>query len=456
MIFTENRNLYETDFSVYGVSSPDIPADDALAEMLADDRIQVIHAYTPLHFKRRHRITRSGITLDFHGNTVTAQGIEPAPENDPFCAVLYFTGKQHSSRTPFPLPHSLTEMSDILPVPDAAEFPVYSWWRVQVNNLLGREERELDKLLMVTEKVDDTHVRVNYKLGWPLAAGRILTYTEIQPVQDVTVKNMRFDGNPPAGFLEKPIATTSLPGAEKIGAHPLAFEFAVNCNAENIHVRHSFWPGIMRRHNTEYYTKGCSLINPVEVVIGGTGYLTQQIHCLYGNVENCTASNARHLNDFTGSAYCSVRNCHADGDFHGGFVTHGQFEHDLYYAGNSGLLSFANSGPTWGSAAKRITVERHAGCWCLAYAKVSDLTLRDVSIYKTEKYPDCGTFLLNADGLQMSGCQGEALVLSQGSHRSLRPVVIRDSVFTKGMTLPETLRETVRLKDTILGGIENG
>lgn len=110
---------------------------------------------------------------------------------------------------------------------------------------------------------------------------------------------------------------------------------------------------ILRQHCTQYVTQRCSLLNPTEVVVGGTGYLTQQICCLYGRVQDCTCSNARHLNDFTQSAYCMVDNCHADGDHHGAFVTHGQYEHDLTYLGCSGLLSFANSGPSWGSCAKR-------------------------------------------------------------------------------------------------------
>lgn len=212
----------------------------------------------------------------------------------------------------------------------------------------------------------------------------------------------------------------------------------MDCDALNLHARHTYWPVILRRHNTGYRTSRCSLVNPVEVVVGGTGYLTQQIHCLYGSVRDCTTSNARHLNDFTGSAYCMVENCHGDGDFHGAFVTHGQFEHDLSYTGNSGLLSFANSGPTWGSSARRITVIRHTGCWGLAFAKVTDLTLIDVAIYKTEKYDACGTLLLNADGLQVRGCQADRLVLTQRSNRSARPCIIENSFFRDGIDITRT------------------
>ena len=180
-------------------------------------------------------------------------------------------------------------------------------------------------------------------------------------------------------------------GGEETGAQPLAFEYAVRCDVRDVRARHTYWPVLLRRHNTEYVTERCSLANPIEVVVGGTGYLTQQIHCLYGKVRDCTTSNARHLNDFTGSAYCMVENCHGDGDFHGAYVTHGQFEHDLTYVGNSGLLSFANSGPTWGSSAKRITVVRHTGFWGIGFAKVSDLTLQDVAVCRTGAYDGVNT-----------------------------------------------------------------
>lgn len=411
---------FETDFSQYGVTGPDTPADDALDAMLASPALRVVHSYTDLNFTRRHRFSRSNITLDFHSNTVTARGIQPAKHNDPFGAVLYFGGQLTGTPRTVALTAPLRQQYDVFPVGNSAAFPLYSWWRVACDAGEGREERELDKLLQVTEIVDAGHVRFNYKMGWPLAAGRALTFQPVEPVRDVTIRNLHFEGN----F-----------GGEAAGAQPLALEYAVNCHAENLHARHTYWPVILRRHNTGYHTRDCSLVNPVEVVVGGTGYLTQQIHCLYGSVTDCTTSNARHLNDFTGSAYCQVQNCHGDGDFHGAFVTHGQFEHDLHYAGNSGLLSFANSGPTWGSSARRITVTRHTGCWGLAFAKVSELTLQDVEIHKTDAYPDCGTLLLNADGLQVRGCRADKLILTQCSLRSQRPTVVQDCYFEGGIEI---------------------
>lgn len=407
------------DFRVFGIFDNTVNADDALESMVNDITIKNINAKSALNFVKRHKFYRNNLKLDFNNFKITTHNVEPAMHNDPFGAILHFCGKTNQSYT-HTLKHNLNEQYDIFEVPDSAIFKVGTWWQVSVNKISGREEKEIDKLLCVSEQIDKNHVRFQYKMGWQLEIGRTLTFTKINPVENIEICNMQFYGNI---------------GGEECGAHSIALEYAVRCNVRNVRAKHTYWPVILRRHNTEYITEQCSLVNPTEVMVGGTGYLTQQIHCLYGNVRDCTCSNARHLNDFTGSAYCMVQNCHADGDFHGAFVTHGQFEHDLLYLGNSGLLSFANSGPTWGSSAKRITVERHVGCWAIGFAKISDLTLRDVAICKTEKYEQCGNFLMNADGLQMQGCTGDELVLTQRSSRSKRRNVIRDCYFKNGISV---------------------
>lgn len=438
-----DMRCFETDFSRYGIVDETVAADEVFERMLSDEDVRVIHAYTNLNFMKRHKITRDNLVIDFHNNRIRAEGVELAGHNDPFSALFHFLGETSGERMQVRLSETLREFYDIFEVADSLKFPVYSWWVVSCDHRLGREEKEIDKMIQVTEIIDRTHVRMNYKMGWALEAGRILYYQRVSPIEQIEVRNMQFIGNQ---------------GGEDVGVQPLAFEYAVHCDVRNVQAFHTYWPVILRRHNTEYVTECCSLKNPVEVVVGGTGYLTQQIHCLYGSVRDCSASNARHLNDFTGSAYCLVENCHCDGDFHGAFVTHGQFEHDLTYVGNSGLLSFANSGPTWGSSAKRITVIRHSGCWGLAFAKVSDLTLQDVEIRKTEKYAECGTLLLNADGLQVRGCIADKLVLTQRSERSKRPVVIENCYFEDGIEIADegdcAVKNNVRIINTF--GKEDG
>lgn len=417
------------DFRTFGVFGPTVPADAALDAMMSDPAIHRIEAHTDLNFTKRHVFHRSNIELDFHNHTVTTAGIELNTRDNPFGAVLCFRGTPAGQTQSVVLSAELKELTDVLEVADASAFQAEDWWIARVEpHAEGRAQRELDYLLRVTEIIDATHIRVGYKLGWPLAAGRQITYTRMHPVQRCHVRNMRFEGVP----VPPSISTTTRPFEtwDQIGSNPVAYEFAVECDVSGIYATRVFWPVIQRRYCSHYVTERCELINPVERDWGGTGYLTQQLNVLYGHVRDCNTSNSRHLNDFTCAGYCMVENCHADGDEYGPFVTHGQFEHDLVFVGNSGLLSFANSGTTWGNSAKRITVKRHVACRVVAHKWLTDLTLEEVHAVRVEGIVDSGSIWANVDGLQMRGCTAEAmLTLSKGSNRSKRPNVIDGCAF---------------------------
>ncbi|WP_335937568.1 peptidase C14, partial [Streptomyces sp. PTD5-9] len=313
---------------------------------------------------------------------------------------------------------TVLELTDTFPVPDARAFAVGQWWAVQIAPVEGggRDERELQKLVEITEIVDATHIRIGYLTGWELAKGRELTWTRIAPVRNAHVRNMVFEG-----------AGTD----EYTGSHPVSFEYAVGCDVSGIHATGTFWPVIMRRWCTRFRTEDCSLKNPPTVEYGGAGYLTQQIYCLYGRVADCTTSNVRHLNDLTASAYCTVVNCHGDGDDAGGnpFTTHGQYEHDLLFDGNSGLMDIANSGAQWGISAKRITVRRHVCSWFTANTKITDLTLEDVTVIARPTFDRAGTLTVNADGAQVRGCTARTFAVAQRSARSTRPTTVSDCSF---------------------------
>lgn len=405
-------------YRYFGIFGSDRMADDAVDAMVNDESFYRIEADSDLHFIRRHQYSRSHIELDFNHFTVYTDGIERSEEQDPFHALFLFRGRMAGDKQTLLLTEELLEMDERFEVADSTSFQIGEWWIAQSDNLAGSCERELDKLIQVTEIIDDRHVRFNYKNGWSLEPGRQVTYRKVHPVVNASVRNLKFYG-----------AGTTI----ETGSQPLAYEFGVECNASGIDAYGTFWPVIMRRYCTFYVTENCRLTNPVEVLIGGTGYLTQQIYCLYGHVRDCLTSNSRHLNDFTGSAYGFVENCHADGDDLGAYVTHGQYEHDLTYVGNSGLMSFANSGPTWGESAKRITVKKHVGSWFIAHRKVTDLTLEDVHVFYrpgVENSYNTGAIWLNADGVQMKNCTADVMVkFVQVSSRSKRPNIIENCSF---------------------------
>ncbi|GAA0418784.1 peptidase C14 [Leifsonia naganoensis] len=446
------------DFRVFGVLGPDTPADDALDALLADPAVQRIEARTDLHFVRRHTSSRSGIELDFGGHLVTTDGIEPNTHDNPFGALLFFTGKPTGTTIEYALPEAWAELTDAVAVPDANAFPIDSWWAVQSDEVAGggADERELQRFVRVTQRIDATHVRVDYLNGWALEKGRRLRWRGVAPVKRVRIHGMRFVG---AGPFDGPTDGSFPDSREITGSHPVAFEYAVHCDVADIHASQTWWPVIMRRWNSHFVTERCSLENPPTVFYGGAGYLTQQIYCLYGTVRDCRSSNARHLNDLTASAYCLVENCHGDGDDQGGnpFTTHGQYEHDLTFVGNSGLMDIANSGAQWGTSAKRITVRDHTCSWFVASTKITDLTLENVRVLPRSTFDPQATLTINADGAQLRGCTAGLFAVGQRSSRSTRPTLIEGCTFSlpKGQVLVQTpVTATVTFSGCRIDGVD--
>lgn len=422
------------DFRRFGIFGADQDADDALAAMVEDPSFHTIQARTPLNFIRRHTFTRSNLTLDFGGNLVTAEGIEPNAQTiKEYGAVFGFAGVRTDQTHTVTLSETMPELSDVYEVNDSTWFSQDAWYEVISDLPPGgfsySADQELQRLVQVTEIVDARHIRVNYKNGWELAAGRKTNWTRVEPVQRIRIENLDFRG----------------PGGDNVsGAHPISFLYAVNCDVDRVHASRSYWSLCMRGYNTYFETTRCTLNDPVDAAAGGAGYLTQQMYCLYGRVADCHTSRARHLVDFTASAYSVVENCHGDGDFMGPFVTHGQYEHDLTYTGNSGMMTFANSGNKWGSWIKRVTVRKHVGPLFFSgrrgpsiEVKAVDLTLEDVEIIQDPDmfaqpsgYQAWGW--VNADGLQMRGCRvDDSFHIYQNSSVSKRPTVFEGCTFSQ-------------------------
>ncbi|MDF2671635.1 MAG: peptidase, partial [Paenibacillus sp.] len=106
------------------------------------------------------------------------------------------------------------------------------------NNPGGVAQRELDYLLRVTEIIDAAHIRVNYKLGWPIAKGRQVTFKQMSPDYRSHVRNMRFVGvsvPPTASVTVRPFETW-----DQIGSNPVAYEFVVECDVSGIYATRVF------------------------------------------------------------------------------------------------------------------------------------------------------------------------------------------------------------------------
>lgn len=426
------------DFRWFGIFDSSKPADDAFDALASDLQITCITAHSDLSFKRRHQITRSNLTLDFGGNHVYTTGIAAIadPSQMELSPLFLFTGSLIGSSSTATLTKAFAEYTDVYEVPAGFSGAIEDWYLIQsnANPAMVSDGRgsaiEIQRMAKLIKKEVDGRCCFNYRPGYSLATGRTLTYQKVSPIENITVKNIKFHGNG---------------NGDTTGCHPVTFLYGVHCNVSQIDSEGTFAAAVMRMYNTHYITEHCTLTNPSSLA-GGRGYLTQQMYCNYGIVRNCQTSYARHLNDFTGSSYMLVENCHANYDYNGGFVTHGQFEHDLTYTGNSGLMSFANSKKPWASSAKNITVKRHTGCNLNAgdagsINRITNLTIEDCDIFEDGladlggKSRVNGVINLNCDGLSVKNCTCSNMLYLLGvSSLASRPNVIENSSFSLSYT----------------------
>lgn len=277
----------------------------------------------------------------------------------------------------FTLAADLPEFTEIYPVNDINLFNVGDW--LIVSN--ATSPIVLNYLVKVVGK-DATGIHLNYRSGWDLLAGDVITYKRVNVIQNV---NMRFD------------EISYLPTNTRETARAVALiHNAVGCNLYNSKASNTFWPVLQARFTQFCGIHRCKLNKPQSTATGGDGYLVQWGNSLYMHTMNNETHEERHLHDITMGAYGVIKNNISLRTKDGGFVTHGAYEHDCLYENNVGVLSFANSAG-FGYRAKRMTVIKHNGGQLIAKRGVIDLTLKDVVIR--------GLCEINNDGFQAEGLQ---------------------------------------------------
>lgn len=322
------------------------------------------------------KISRSNLELKFNNLTypTTIDG-----GNNALSSLIEFKGEVvNDNLDQYVLVNDLPEFSEHFPVSNITKFNVGDW--VIISN--GTSPQKINYMCRVLELNIDK-IKVDYRLGWTLSAGDTLSFKKVEPISNVKIKVKKWD------YLPTDTRETARAG--------VLLQYAHDCKVADSEFNNTFWPCVVGRH-----THSCGVIdnkmnNPQSTATGGDGYLVQWSASLYMRTEGNTTHNDRHLHDITMGAYASIQNNKSINSKDGGFVTHGQYEHDLYYENNVGVLSFANSGPIFGQRAKRLTVNKHNAQAILASAGVIDLTMNDVVCQNHAS--------LNVDGLQSSNLQ---------------------------------------------------
>ena len=152
------------------------------------------------------------------------------------------------------------------------------------------------------------------------------TLTPVTTIKGITVRNLTlYDSssvsNVPPNFENDNYRTKVVSG--------LGFNFAEKISVENIKGLRTKLPLVMVQYGYNIFTKNIYLEQPM-FLNGGEGYAVHMCGVLYGTVENIAGYSARHVLDFSYSAFCTAREIRTSScATNCGFDLHGIFEHNI-------------------------------------------------------------------------------------------------------------------------------
>ena len=152
------------------------------------------------------------------------------------------------------------------------------------------------------------------------------TLTPVTTIKGITVRNLTlYDSlsvsNVPPNFENDNYRTKVVSG--------LGFNFAEKISVENIKGLRTKLPLVMVQYGYNIFTKNIYLEHPM-FLNGGEGYTVHMCGVLYGTAENIAGYSARHVLDFSYSAFCTAREIRTSScATNCGFDLHGIFEHNI-------------------------------------------------------------------------------------------------------------------------------
>lgn len=241
-----------------------------------------------------------------------------------------------------------------------------TWWTMN-SNIVAPQTAGTEFSFLVQSQGDfgnPNEVRMHYKSGYRLAAGRTIRYRSITPVENVKLINM-------GKFYYEQEITDGQHNSQQASSL-VSFELAVNCTVEDLDTYNHHYSVVF-----PIFTNNCRVVrvqgSPKSVA---SDQIVTWNSSLYTYSEDCADRSGRHVVDHTASAFCVVVNGRETGTRQGAYTTHGAYEHDLYFENTTGVFSMANSGVEYGESTRNVTVVNHKGSDLLAHKKVTGLVLQ--------------------------------------------------------------------------------
>lgn len=352
-------------------------------------------------------------TIDFNGSRIEFSGIRTAgTEYDWYWGVLGFYGKPSGQVATTTLTAAVTRGASAWPLASVTGLTVGSYYVVTTNPTAAKfADHIVDKMARVAyiDAAAKT-VDLDFIVGFDMPEGLDVSFTEIVPMRDVTVKNLTIEYT---RAYQSPNGTD----LDKQQAHSgIAFRYAVNCQTENFEYVRNPKQAV---HHT--YTIGCAaraitMTDPIETNSGG--YCVQFERSHSGHVVDLLSWRERHVLDVTASSNIRAEKCRAYRTANASFTTHGAYEHDLTYDSCEGHFQLAGSGPDFGQCTRGVTVRNHTGS-ILNIQFASDVSITDSVFLSLAN--------LNADGLVLKNVDFKKdMVFVQNSNIGTRENIVEN------------------------------
>ena len=180
------------------------------------------------------------------------------------------------------------------------------------------------------------------------------TLWKINPLENVTIKNINFVDNNPQ--IKRSIFEEDTTENRQKQLSAVGGKYVVNFNVDNIDVKNN--------HNQGVVTYGCVGVTVKNVNVkepkylgAGQGYVVQIKHSYNIVVERIKGYKVRHLVDFTASAFATVLQSYSSHEYNYAFDVHGFCEHDITFKGCTGSLQISNSVRYFPNLVKNIAFE---------------------------------------------------------------------------------------------------
>lgn len=462
IIFTSEGNVWKSD-DIYNVMLEDFGAKDgadnteAFHKAINSPAKKITTNIKELILTNNIVITRGDLAIDMPDTEIiwnAPEGHIPDrsgstnPSNYRFPGILAFRGTAGDIIDSFTLTNRISKGDTTYWCTNNSLFENRQWVIMSSDVGGGTVGREINVMTQVQGSGGAiTQLRVDYKTGWHLDVGRVLTYRNVTPIENVRIafKGVKWNQN---------ITDASGGGDGFASQQSCALVSLEYVNNADICLGYGFnhpYPMVVTAMVRNVFVHDTETNFPR---VPGSDHVVQ-----FNNAYECHARrlrniSGRHVVDFSGASYCSVRDCGETGTRNGAFTTHGMFEHNLRFDNNYGLLSIANSGEYFGESADNITVTHHFGDYLIATSKVTNLNILHAIFTKGARLNNDAVTLIDVTIGENSTDADRGLRFTQSSNVYGRGAKIFgcDIVLNKqaGNALPDSLNQRVKIESTYI------